>query len=80
LSACSCHETTERPLGDIPLIKRALCFCGYSGADFNLPGVKYPVLAAEKLFSLPTLEIRHFWEIPSALSSQVFLTPLDHPS
>ncbi len=80
LSACSCHETTERPLGNIPLIKRALCFCGYSGADFDLPGLKYPVLAAESLLSLPTLKIHRFLPIPSALSSQIYLTPPNHPS
>lgn len=80
LSACSCHETTERPLGDIPLIKRALCFCGYSGADFDRPGLKYPVLAAKNLLSLPTLKIHRFLPIPSALSSQIYLTPPNHPS
>jgi len=80
LSACSCHETTERPLGDIPLIKRALCFCGYSGADFDLPGLKYPILLGKNLFPPPVLEIHPFFQIPSTLVSQVYVTPLDHPS
>ena len=80
LSACSCHGTTERPLGDIPLIKRALCFCGYSGADFDLPGLKYPVLLGKNLFPPPVLEIHPFFQIPSTLVSQVYVTPLDHPS
>jgi hypothetical protein len=80
LSACGCHEKTGGSLEDLPLIKRAICFCGSSGSDFDLPGIKYPVLAAENLFSLPTLEIHHLLLILSALSSQVFLTPLNHPS
>jgi hypothetical protein len=79
LSACSCNERAERSLGDIPLIGRDICHCGYH-SDFDLPGVKYPVLASEKLFSPPTLKIHHFLSIPSTLSSQVYLTPLDHPS
>jgi len=80
LSACSCHERTERPLGDIPLIKRAICFCGSSSADFDLPGLKYPVLLSKDLFPPPFLEIHSFFLIPSTLSSQVYLTPPDHPS
>lgn len=80
LSACSCHETTERPLGDIPLIKRALCFCGYSGADFDLPGAKYPIFMGKSLFPPPALGIHHFFPILSTLSSQIYLTPPDHPS
>jgi hypothetical protein len=35
---------------------------------------------AENIFSLPLLEVHHFLSIPSALSSQVYLTPPDHPS
>jgi hypothetical protein len=80
LSACGCHERVERSSEKLPSIKRALCFCGSSSADFDLPGVKYPALVAENLFSSPTMEIHHFLSIPSALSSQVYLTPPDHPS
>jgi hypothetical protein len=80
LSACGCHERVERSSENFPSIKRAFCFCGSSKADFGLPGVKYPALAAENLFSSPTMEIHHFLSIPSALSSQVYLTPPDHPS
>ena len=79
LSACGCHERVERSFGDIPLIGRLICFCGYQ-SDFDLPGIKYPVLAAENLFSLPILEIHHVLSITSTLSSQVYLTPRDHPS
>ena len=80
LSACGCHERTEMSLGDLPLIKRAICFCGSSGSDFDLPGLKYPVLLSKNLFPPPALEIHHFFTIPSTLSLQVYLTPLDHPS
>lgn len=80
LSACSCHERTERPLGDIPLIKRAICFCGSSSADFDLPGLKYPVLLSKDLFLPPVLEIHSSFQVPSRLSSQVYVTPFDHPS
>jgi len=80
LSACGCHERTERSLGDLPLIKRAICFCGSSNSDFDLPGAKYPILMGKSLFPPPALEIHHFFPIPSTLSSQVYLTPPDHPS
>jgi hypothetical protein len=80
LSACGCHERTGSSSENLPSIKRDLCFCGSSGSDFDLPGLKYPVLAAENLFSSPTMEIYHFLSIPSALSSQIYLTPPDHPS
>ena len=80
LSACGCHERTERSLGDLPLIKRAICFCGSSNSDFDLPGAKYPILMGKSLFPPPALEIHHFFPIPSTLSSQVYITPLDHPS
>lgn len=80
LSACGCHEKATDPMENLPSIKRAICFCGSSSTDFDLPGVKYPALAAENLFSSPTMEIHHFLSIPSALSSQVYLTPPDPPS
>jgi hypothetical protein len=80
LSACGCHEKTERSSGDLPLIKRAICFCGSSNSDFDLPGAKYPILMGKSLFPPPALEIHHFFPILSTLSSQVYLTPLDHPS
>jgi len=80
LSACGCHERTERSLGDLPLIKRAICFCGSSNSDFDLSGAKYPILMGKSLFPPPALEIHHFFPIPSTLSSQVYLTPPDHPS
>jgi len=80
LSACGCHEKTEEFSGNLPLIKRAFCFCGPSGVDFDLPGIKYPALVAENLFSSPTMEIHHFLSLPSASSSHVYLTPPDHPS
>jgi len=80
LSACGCHEKTGSPSEKLPSVKRGICFCGSSSADFDLPGLKYPVLAAENLFSLPPLEVHHFLSTPSALSSQVYLTPPDHPS
>jgi len=80
LSACGCHERVERSSENFPSIKRAFCFCGSSGSDFDLPGVKYPVLADKNLFPLPILEILLFFPIPLTLTSQVYLTPLDHPS
>ena len=80
LSACGCHERTGSSSEKLPSIKRAICFCGSSGSDFDLPGVKYPVLVAKNIFPLPLLEVHHFLSIPSALSSQVYLTPPDHPS
>ena len=80
LSACGCHEKTEKSSEDLPLIKRAICFCGSSNGDFDLPGLKYPVLLGKNLFPPPALEIHHFFPIPSTLSSQVYLTPPNHPS
>jgi len=80
LSACGCHEKTERSSEKLSLIKRAICFCGSSSLDFDLPGVKYPILLGENLFSPPILEIHHFLSILSAVSSQVYLTPPEHPS
>ena len=80
LSACGCHERVERSSENFPSIKRAFCFCGSSKADFDLPGVKYPALLGKSLFPPPVLEIHHFSQIPSTLSSQVYITPLDHPS
>ncbi len=80
LSACGCHERTGRSLGDLPLIKRAICFCGSSGSDFDLPGAKYPILMGKSLFPPPALEIHHFSPTLSILSSQIYLTPSDHPS
>ncbi len=79
LSACGCHERTERPLGGIPLIERDKCFCGYH-SDFDLPGVKYPILAVENPFSLPVLEIHHFFPVLPTLSSQAYISPPEHPS
>jgi hypothetical protein len=80
LSACGYHEKIERSLGDLPLIKRAICFCGSSNSDFDLPGAKYPILMGKSLFPPPALEIHYFFPIPSTLSSQIYLTPPDHPS
>ena len=80
LSACGCHERTERSLGNLPLIKRAICFCGSSNSDFDLSGAKYPILMGRNLFPPPALEIHHFFPILSTLSSQIYLTPPDHPS
>jgi len=80
LSACGCHEKTERSSENLPLIKRAICFCGSSNGDFDLPGAKYPILMGKSLFPPPALKIHHFFPIPSTLSSQVYLTPPDHPS
>jgi hypothetical protein len=80
LSACGCHERAGSSSENLPAIKRALCFCGSSEADFELPGLKYPALAAKNLNSLPTLEIHHFLSISTALSSQIYLTPPEHPS
>jgi len=79
-SACGCHEKTEGSSEDLPLIKRAICFCGSSNGDFDLPGAKYPILMGKSLFPPPALEIHHFFPIPSTLSSQVYLTPPNHPS
>jgi hypothetical protein len=62
------------------LIKRAICFCGSSSADFDLPGVKYPIILGENLFPPPCVEIYPFSTTLSTLSSQVYLTPPDHPS
>jgi len=80
LSACGCHERTEKPFGNIPLIKRATCFCGSTNSDFDLPGLKYPALLSKCLFLPPALEIYPYFQAPSTLSSQVYVTPLDHPS
>jgi len=80
LSACGCHEKTERSSENLPLIKRAICFCESSHGDFDLPGLKYPVLLGKNLFPPPVLEIHPFFQIPSTLVSQVYVTPLDHPS
>jgi len=80
LSACSCHERTEGSTGDVPLIKRTTCFCGSSTSDFDLPGLKYPALLSKSLFPSPVLEIHPYFQVPSTLSSQVYVTPLDHPS
>jgi hypothetical protein len=80
LSACGCHEKTERSSENLPLIKRAICFCGFSNGDFDLPGAKFPVLPDKNLFPPPILEIHPFFPIPSTLTSQVYLTPPDHPS
>ena len=80
LSACGCYEKTERSSENLPLIKRAICFCGSSGSDFDLPGAKYPILMGKSLFPPPALEIHPFFQIPSTLVSQVYVTPLDHPS
>jgi len=80
LSACGCHERTERSLGYVPSIKRGICFCGSSSADFDIPGAKYPILMGKSLFPPPALEIHPFFQIPSTLVSQVYVTPLDHPS
>lgn len=80
LSACSCHERTEKPLGNVPLIKRVTCFCSATTSDFDLPGLKYPVLLTKDLFLPPAFEIHHLLSIPFALSSQVYLTPPDHPT
>jgi hypothetical protein len=80
LSACGCDGNTGSTSENLPSIKRVICFCGSSGADFDLSGLKYPVLLIKYLFPPPTLEIHHFFSIPSALFSQVYLTPPDHPS
>jgi len=80
LSACGCHEKTEGSSENLPLIKRAICFCGFSGNDFGLPGATYPILMGKNLFAPPALEIHRLFPIPSTLSSQVYLTPPDHPS
>ncbi len=80
LSACGCNERTENSSENLPLIKGAICFCGSSNADFDLPGAKYPILLGKKLFPPPALEIHPFFSIPSTLSSQVYVTPLGHPS
>lgn len=80
LSACGCHERTESSSKNVPSIKRAFCFCGSSNVDFDLPGAKYPVLLGKSLFPPPVIEIHPFFQIPSTLSSQIFLTPPEHPS
>jgi hypothetical protein len=80
LSACGCHEKTTDPMENLPSIKRAICFCGSSSTDFDLPGAKYPILLGKNLFPPPVLEIHHFLSIPLTLSSQVYLTPPEHPS
>lgn len=79
LSACSCHERTERSFGDTPLIGRAICYCGYH-SDFDLPGLKYPALLSKSLVLPPVLEIHPYFQVLSTLSSQIYLTPPDHPS
>jgi len=79
LSACSCHEGTERPLGDIPLIKRVTCSCGYH-SDFDLPGLKYPALLSKSLFPSPVLEIHSFLLVDSILPTEIYLTLPDHPT
>lgn len=80
LSACACHEKSTTFMENFPSIKRMFCFCGLSASDFDLPGVKYPVIVSEGLFLPLVLEIHHFLPILSSLSSQVYLTPPEHPS
>ena len=80
LSACSCHESTEKHPGDFPSIKRAICFCGSSGTDFDLPGAKFPILPDKNLFPPPFLEIHPFFSTHTTLTSQVYLAPSEHPS
>ena len=80
LSACGCHERTESSSESFPSIKRAICFCGSSNSDFDLPGIKYPILLGKSLFPPPALEIHPFFQIPSTLVSQIFLPPPEHPS
>lgn len=79
LSACGCHERTEKSLGDIPLIRRVTCFCGYH-SDFDLPGLKYPALLSKSLFPSPVLEIHSFLLVDSILPTEIYLTPPDHPT
>jgi len=80
LSACGCYEKTERSSENLPLFKRAICFCGSSGSDFDLPGAKYPILMGKSLFPPPAQQIHHFSPTLSILSSQIYLIPPDHPS
>lgn len=80
LSACGCHEKNENSSENLLLIKRAICFCGSSDANFDLPGVKHPILQSKSLFPPPVLDVHHFLLIPPNLSSQVYLTPPEHPS
>lgn len=80
LSACGCHEETNGSSEKLPLIKRAICFCGFSNGDFDLPGLKYPILLSQNLFPPPILEMHPYFQSPSTLSSQVYLIPPDHPS
>jgi len=80
LSACRCHDETNGTSEKLPLIKRAICFCGFSNGDFDLPGLKCPVILNQNPFPPPVLEIHPYFQVPSTLSSQVYLTPPDHPS
>ena len=80
LSACGCHEGGGNLSERQSTIKRAVCFCGSSTSDFDLPGLKYPALLNKCLFPPPALEVYPCFQIPSTLSSQIYITPLDHPS
>jgi len=80
LSACGCHEKTERSSENLPLIKRAICFCGSSNSDFDLPGAKYPVLLSEIIFVPSVLEIHSFLLVDSILPTEIYLTLPDHPT
>lgn len=80
LSACGCHEKTEVPTENLPSIKRAICFCGSSSADFDLPGAKYPVLLCGTLFMPSSLEIHYFIPIHTIFVLEIYLTPPEHPS
>ena len=80
LSACGCHEGGDNPSERQSTIKRVICFCGSSNSDFAVPGLKYPFLLGDNLFPPPPLEIHPILPMLSALSTQVYVTPLDHPS
>jgi hypothetical protein len=80
LSACGCHERNNSSSEELPLIKRAICFCGSSGVDFDLPGLKYPIMLSKSLFSPSVLDVHPFFQTLHTLTSQVYIPPINHPS
>ncbi len=48
--------------------------------DLDLSWLKYPFLLGNNLFLPPPMEVNPFFSFSSILSSQVFLTPPEHPS
>jgi hypothetical protein len=57
---------------------------GYSSGslkiDFDMPWSKYTAILDHNLFFPPAMEVHQLFSTHSVLSSQVYLTPPEHPS